>query len=130
MPYQNTGYFSVHTGTSPSRIEPVLDIVLRELHRLKTEPVSPGDLRRVKEQLIISQVIGMETSASRANALGGQFLALGHPVSLEECQARIAGVSEDQVMLLANALFDPARLALALVGGLPALKLAPNRLTC
>jgi hypothetical protein len=34
------------------------------------------------------------------------------------------------VMLLANALFDPARLALALVGGLPALKLAPNRLTC
>jgi len=100
------------------------------LHRLKTEPVSPGDLRRVKEQLIISQVIGMETSASRANALGGQLLALGHPVNLEECQARIAGVSEDQVMLLANALFDPASLALALVGGLPALKLAPNRLTC
>jgi predicted Zn-dependent peptidase len=130
MPYQDTGYFSVHTGTSPSRIEPVLDIVLRELHRLKIEPVSPGDLRRVKEQLIISQVIGMETSASRANALGGQLLALGHPVSLEECQARIASVSEDQVMLLANALFDPARLALALVGGLPALKLAPNRLTC
>ena len=66
----------MHTGTSPSRIEPVLDIVLRELHRPKTEPVSPGDLRRVKEQLIISQVIGMETSASRASHWAASFWPL------------------------------------------------------
>jgi predicted Zn-dependent peptidase len=130
LPYQNIGCLRVYTGTSRSRIEPVLDLVLRELHRLKTEPISPDDLRRVKKQLIGNQVIGMETSASRANALGSQLLALGHPVSLEERQARIEGVSEDQVMLLANALFDPARLVLALVGGQQAPRLTPNRLTC
>ena len=130
MPYQNTGCFRVYTGTSRSRIKPVLDLVLRELHRLKTEPISPDDLRRVKKQLIGNQVIGMETSASRANALGSQLLALGHPVSLEERQARIEGVSEDQVMLLANALIDPSRLVVALVGDLQGLEVAPERLTC
>ena len=130
LPYQNTGCFRVYTGTSRSRIEPVLNLVLRELHRLKTEPISPDDLRRVKKQLIGNQVIGMETSASRANALGSQLLALGHPVSLEERQARIEGVSEDQVMLLANALIDPSRLVVALVGDLQGLEVAPERLTC
>ena len=130
MPYQNTGYFSVYTGASRTCIAPVLDLALQQLHRLKTEPVSPGDLRRVKELLISNQVIGMETSASRANELGSQLLALGHPVSLEERQARIEGVTKDQVMLLANALFDPSRLVVALVGDLQGLELAPDRLTC
>jgi predicted Zn-dependent peptidase len=130
MPYQNTGYFSVYTGASRTRIAPVLDLVLQQLHSMKTEPISPGDLRRVKDLLISNQVIGMETSASRANELGSQLLALGHPVSLEERQARIEGVTKDQVMLLANALFDPTRLVVALVGDLQGLELAPERLTC
>jgi predicted Zn-dependent peptidase len=130
MPYHNTGYFSVYCGTSRSRVRPVLDLILQELHCLKTDPVSPSELRRAKDQILSNQIIGLETTSARANALGGQFLAFSHAVSLEERQARIESVAEDQVMLLANALFDSDRIALALVGDIEGLELALDRLDC
>jgi len=97
---------------------------------MKTEPVSPSELRRAKDQVLSNQIIGLETIFARANALGGQFLAFGHAVSLEERQARIESVTEVQVMLLANALFDSDRIALALVGDIDGLELALDRLDC
>jgi predicted Zn-dependent peptidase len=130
MPYHNTGYFSVYCGTPRTRVRPVLDLILQELHCLKTEPVSPSELRRAKDQVLSNQIIGLETTSARANALGGQFLAFGHAVGLEERQARIESVTEDQVMLLANALFDSDRIALALVGDIQGLELALDRLDC
>jgi predicted Zn-dependent peptidase len=130
MPYHNTGYFSVYCGTSRTRVRPVLDLILQELHCLKTEPVSPSDLRRAKNQVLSNQIIGLETTAARTNALGGQFLSFGRAVSLEERQTAIESVTEDQVMLLANALFNSDRMALALVGDIQGLELALDRLDC
>jgi predicted Zn-dependent peptidase len=94
------------------------------------EPVSPSDLRRAKDQVLSNQIIGLETTAARANALGGQLIAFGRAVSMEERQAAIESVTEDQVMLLANALFDSDRMALALVGDIQGLELALDRLDC
>ena len=130
MPFYNTGYFSVYCGTSRTRVMPVLDLILQELHCLKTEPVSPSDLRRAKDQVLSNQIIGLETTAARANALGGQLMAFGRAVSMEERHAAIESVTEDQVMLLANALFDSDRMALALVGDIQGLELALDRLDC
>jgi predicted Zn-dependent peptidase len=130
MPFHNTGYFSVYCGTSRTRVRSVLDLILQELHSLKMEPVSPSDLRRAKDQVLSNQIIGLETTAARANALGGQLIAFGRAVSMEERQAAIESVTEDQVMLLANALFDSDRMALALVGDIQGLELALDRLDC
>jgi predicted Zn-dependent peptidase len=94
------------------------------------EPVSPSDLRRAKDQVLSNQIIGLETTAARANVLGGQFLSFGRDVSMEERQAGIESVTEDQVMLLANALFDSDRMALALVGDIQSLDLALDHLDC
>jgi len=120
----------VYCGTSRSRVKPVLDLILQELHCLKTELVSPSDLRRAKDQVLSNQIIGLETTAARANVLGGQFLSFGRDVSMEERQAGIESVTEDQVMLLANALFDSDRMALALVGDIQGLELTLGRLDC
>jgi predicted Zn-dependent peptidase len=49
---------------------------------------------------------------------------------MEERQAAIESVTEDQVMLLADALFDSDRMALALVGDIQGLELALDRLDC
>jgi len=130
MPFRNTGYFSVYCGTSRIRVRPALDLILQELHCLKTEPVSPSDLRCAKDQVLSNQIIGLETTAARANVLGGQFLSFGRDVSMEERQAGIESVTEDQVMLLANALFDSDRMALALVGDIQGLELTLGRLDC
>jgi predicted Zn-dependent peptidase len=130
MPFYNTGYFSVYCGTSRTWLRPVLDLILQELHFLKMEPVSPSELRRAKDQVLSNQIIGLETTAARANALGGQLMAFGRAVSLEERQASIESVTEDQVMLLANSLFDSDRMALALVGDIAGLELALDRLDC
>ena len=130
MAFQDTGYFSVYSGTSRAQVEPVLNLILQELHRLKTEPVSPGDLGRVKGTLISSSILGLETSSARVAAMAGQFLTLSRTVGMEERQALIESVTEDQVMLLANERFDSDRLAVALVGDVHGLELVSNSLSC
>jgi predicted Zn-dependent peptidase len=49
---------------------------------------------------------------------------------MEERQALIESVTEDQVMLLANERFDSDRLAVALVGDVHGLELVSNCLSC
>jgi predicted Zn-dependent peptidase len=62
--------------------------------------------------------------------MAGQFLTLSRTVGMEERQALIESVTEDQVMLLANERFDSDRLAVALVGDVHGLELVSNSLSC
>ena len=48
--------------------------------------------------------------------MAGQFLTLSRTFGMEERQALIESVTEDQVMLLANERFDSDRLAVARFG--------------
>src|SRR5579875_3707261 len=50
-PFRDTGSLAVYAGCAAENTREVLDLTLNELTRLKNEPVSDEELRRVKEQL-------------------------------------------------------------------------------
>jgi predicted Zn-dependent peptidase len=115
-PSESDGYFYVSAVTSRAHVANVQHLILREFDRLKTECPGEGEVQRFKEQFLYNYFIGTETSSDRAHMLAGQFLALGRPLSQEERQAEIEGITAEQLREVANELFDVDRMVTVAVG--------------
>jgi predicted Zn-dependent peptidase len=115
-PSESDGYFCVSAVTSRAHAADVRRLILREFDRLKTECPGEGEVQRFKEQFLYNYFIGTETSSDRAHMLAGQFLALGRPLSQEERQAEIEGITAEQLCEVANELFDVDRMVTIAVG--------------
>ena len=129
-PYRDTGTLCVYAGTSADRALQVIDLVMEEFRRLKTEPLQPGELRRAKDQLKGNLLLSLESSMSRMSNLARQQMYFERFFGLEEILERVEGVTEEQVMHMATRLFQPEKVAVALLGRLDGLHLTRNQLDC
>jgi predicted Zn-dependent peptidase len=129
-PYRDTGSLCVYAGTSSDRALQVIDLIMEEFRRLKTEPLYPEELRRAKDQLKGNLLLSLESSMSRMSNLARQQMYFERFFGLEEILEKVEGVTEEQVMAMAMNLFQPDRVAVTLLGRLDGLRLNRNRLEC
>lgn len=113
---QDTGSLTVYAGVDPDRAEEALQAVLDELDRLRTEPVPPAELHKVKEYLKGRLVLGLEDSFSRAAWVAYQALFLDEIKSPEEVLAAYNAVTAEDVLAVAQKVITPDRYNLAVVG--------------
>jgi predicted Zn-dependent peptidase len=104
--YREAGALAVYAGTSPERVGEVLGISLRELERLREEPVPEEELRRAKESLKGSLMLSLEGTAPRMFYLARSELYLGRYVSPDEILAEVEGVTAERVQRLARELLS------------------------
>lgn len=129
-PYSDTGSLCVYAGTSAGKALEVVDLVMAEFRSLKETPLSDEELTRAKDQLKGNILMGLESSNSRMANLARQEIYFGQFFSAEEISARIDLVEAPQVQAMAQRLFDPARIAVTLLGRLDGIKLNRTRLVC
>ncbi|HKR28545.1 MAG TPA: pitrilysin family protein [Acidobacteriaceae bacterium] len=129
-PYRDTGSLCVYAGTSSDRALQVIDLIMEEFRRLKTEPLQPDELRRAKDQLKGNLLLSLESSMSRMSNLARQQMYFERFFGLEEILAKVEEVTEEQVMAMATELFQPERVAVTLLGRLDGLRLTRNRFDC
>jgi predicted Zn-dependent peptidase len=113
--YRDAGAFGVYAGTSPERVPEVLSVTLRELDRLRAEPVSEEELARAKESLKASLMLSLEGTASRMFFLSRSELYFGRRITPDEVLAELEAVTAERVQGLAQRLLS-MRPALAAVG--------------
>ncbi len=113
--YRDAGAFAVYAGTSPERAREVLDVSLRELDRLRQEPVPQEELGRAKESLKASLMLSLESTASRMFFLSRSELYYGRRITPDEVLAELEAVTPERVQSLAQRLLR-GRPALAAVG--------------
>jgi predicted Zn-dependent peptidase len=129
-PYRDTGTLCVYAGTSAGHALEVVDLVLLEFRKLKDEPLPQEELTRAKDQLKGNILMGLESSNSRMANLARQEMYFRQFFTVEEIIARIDLVTAEQVQSMAQKLFDPARIAVTLLGRLDGIKLSRKRLAC
>ena len=129
-PYRDTGSLCVYAGTSSDRALQVIDLIMEEFRRLKTEPLQPGELRRAQDQLKGNLLLSLESSMSRMSNLARQQMYFERFFSLDEILERVEAVTEEEVMAMATELFKPDRVALTMLGRLDGLHLNRNQLVC
>ena len=129
-PYRDTGTLCVYAGTSAGKALEVVDLILDEFRKLKESLLHDEELLRAKDQLKGNILMGLESSNSRMANLARQEMYFRQFITVEEIIARIGGVSAVEVQAMAQRLFDPARIAVTLLGRLDGVKLGRSRLVC
>jgi predicted Zn-dependent peptidase len=129
-PYRDTGSLCVYAGTSSDRALQVIDLIMEEFRRLKTEPLQPGELRRAQDQLKGNLLLSLESSMSRMSNLARQQMYFERFFGLDEIIDRVEAVTEEEVMAMATELFKPDKVALTLLGRLDGLHLNRSHLVC
>jgi predicted Zn-dependent peptidase len=114
--YSDAGMITIYAGTRPREVQRVLELVRRELKRLRSQGVEPKDLARVKNQMKGSLMLGLESSHSRMSKLAKDELSQGCHVSLEQMAAEIDRVTVEQIYRIARELLDLDRLSVTALG--------------
>ena len=110
------GYFSVSAGVDNKRIDEVLKAVLAECSLLKRELVGAEELAKVKEHLVGTMYLGLESSDDLAEYYGMQEILHRDIRMPKEKEKRIRAVTAEDVRTLARKIFIEKNLNLALIG--------------
>ena len=129
-PYRDTGTLCVFAGTSVGKGLEVVELILEEFRKLKQELLSEEELTRAKDQVKGNILLGLESSNARMANLARQEMYFHEFITVDEIIARINEVDAAQVQAMAQQLFDPARIAVTLLGRLDGVKLRRANLAC
>jgi predicted Zn-dependent peptidase len=114
--YTDSGLVATYVGTREDNVEEACSIIGAELQRLRTEPVSPEELTRAKENVKGRLVLSSESTAARMTRISRATL-FGLPIdSLDEMLAKVDAVEVDDLTGLAAELYGAERLSAACVG--------------
>jgi len=102
----DTGIFGVYVGTDRENIDGALELIHKELLKLKECSVPSDELLRTKSQLKGNLMLGLEDTSSRMNRLAKMELFLGEYFSLDDTLAEIEKVTVAEIMDVAAELFD------------------------
>jgi len=129
-PYRDTGCLSVYAGTSKAAATKVVESVISEFRKLKSEPVPAEELRRAKDQLKGSLMLSLESSTARMSNLARQEMYFDRFYGLDELIEKIECVTAEEVQNLANQSFQTENVAVTILGNLNGLRLTRDQLAC
>ena len=129
-PYRDTGCLSVYAGTSRESAGKVVQSIVSEFRKLKTETVPPEELRRAKDQLKGSLMLSLESSTARMSNLARQEMYFDRFYTLDELIEKIEGVTAEELKELAEQFFHTDSIAVTVLGNLNGLKLTRDQLAC
>lgn len=136
MPYQDTGFFGLYTGTDPNDAPEMMDVVVDQI-RSAAETLTDAEIARAKAQMKAGLLMAMESCSSRAEQLARHIMAYGRPLTTAEIVNQIDNVSVASTKAAAQALLArgrPAAVALGqgrglerAIGSIEGLTQAPDR---
>ena len=129
-PYTDTGCLAVYAGTSLESAKLVVECVMKEFSELKAHTVPADELRRAKDHLKGSLMLGLESTSSRMSNLARQEMHFQRFFSLDELLASIEKVDEAAVQRVAETFFDPKLVGLTILGNLDGFKIGREDLVC
>jgi predicted Zn-dependent peptidase len=129
-PYRDTGCLSVYAGTSRESAGKVVQSVVSEFRKLKTEMVSEDELRRAKDQLKGNLMLSLESSTARMSNLARQEMYFDRFFDLDELIHKIEAVSREDLQILSQQFFQTDNIAVTVLGNLNGLKISREQLAC
>ena len=114
--YRDTGMLNVYVGTSKDKTREVIDIILAEMRRMKTERLTDKELQSAKELIKGNLLLSMESTDNRMQKLATNEIYFGRNVPPEEIVGRIEAVTAEDILFLAGQLFTRPNLSMVFLG--------------
>jgi len=126
--YRDAGSFTVYAGCSNEAVGEVVDLVVEELRGVREAAVPDAELRRSKDHLKGSLMLGLESTASRMSHLARQEIYFDKQFGLDETLEGIESVTTEDVQRVAAEVFQPGSLSATVLGNVNGLDIPPERL--
>ncbi len=118
------GPFVISTFTRVPEVRRVIDLLLAELARARSEPPSEAELASARTLAVGEFALGLETSGAVLSSLVDLDIYGLPEDSLDTYRGRVRATTREQTAALAQRLFHPERTLIVLVG--PAAELKPQ----
>lgn len=113
--YYDTGYWAVYAGTGKNKIMPVTELIIQEMQGLR-DTLTDIELRRAKDQVKGTLILGMESTSSRMQSIARQQIYYGRHFSQEEIMREVESVTLPQLKSLADRLINKGTMSAVVLG--------------
>lgn len=110
-PYSGTGVFSIYYGTDEENINRSLNIVSRELKRLREMPLGILQLHNAQRQLKGQITIASDNKENLMLSIGKSYLLYNRVDTLEEIYKKINDITASDLKAIANEILDESKLS-------------------
>ena len=102
----DTGVFGAYIGTDKTHISNSIELIHKELDRLKHKAVPKAELARTKSQIKGTMMLGLENMSNRMMRLGSGELYFQSFMSLDSILRKVDAVTPESIHRVANDLFN------------------------
>lgn len=110
----DVGVWQIWVALAPANVEPTIEVVRKQLQRLRDEPLSDQELQEARAYIRGQTRLGLETNGSQAQHLS-DGLALGRYQPIEAYLRHVGRVTADDVQRVARRYLDPEQLTVAIL---------------
>ncbi|MCL1924359.1 MAG: insulinase family protein [Defluviitaleaceae bacterium] len=114
--FEDTGIFSLYASNAPENTEKTLELMMKEIKRLKTDKILEDELSSVKEQLKANYILSLESSNSRMSNIGRSLLLTNKIRTPDEVIEKIDNISMESFYSVYDRVFDLNKVSIGLVG--------------
>jgi predicted Zn-dependent peptidase len=108
--YSDTGLVSVYMGTDFDYIDKTLELVMRELKKLREKKLGTMQLHMAKQQIKGQIAISNDNNINELIAIGKSIISYDNVEDLNSIYKRIDGLKTEDLLDVANEIFDPSQL--------------------
>jgi predicted Zn-dependent peptidase len=105
-----------YAGVDHKNAEQTIAAALAEYKSIAAAPPTEAELKRVKDYIHGTTLIGLEQSNAVASFIGSEEMLTGRPVTADEVFAKLDAVTAGDIAEAAREMFRPERLNLAMIG--------------
>ena len=111
----DSGVFGAYIATDKKNIENSIELIQKELTRLKLKPVSRAELERTKSQIKGVLMLSLENMSGRMMRLGSSELYFESFTSLDTILKKVDAVTPESIQRVANDLFREEKFSTVIV---------------
>ena len=109
--YSDTGLFNLYLGTDSKHINKSIDLVHKELKKLREQKLSPTQLSKSKQQLIGQIALSEENNCNVMLGMGKSILIHNKIDDLEAVHKKINAITAEKLQDIANEIFNKENLS-------------------
>lgn len=121
--FRDTGYVFVRVGLEVKNINKAIEVIKKEIEKIIKKGVTRRELEDAKTHIRGGITLSMEDSGTQASWYGQQALFADKIKTPEQKLAEIDKVTNEQIIDLANKIFDFDKMRVAVIGDVEAKKI-------
>ncbi|OEU45569.1 MAG: hypothetical protein BBJ60_00855 [Desulfobacterales bacterium S7086C20] len=114
--YSDTGRWGVYVGVDNSKTDEVLDVIVKEMIRVKEEAIDGSELINAKQYLKGGLYLSAESTENQMVRIAQNEMNFGRYITLKEMEEKIESVTVEDIEELAGDIFRDEFAALTLLG--------------